>query len=72
MHFLERKLHSQLINNYVSLPCKWENDTIIVMEAIRIVKPYTVDCCSGGTEKNLAHVKRVLEGELRKLKKKRK
>lgn len=61
---------AQTIFNALSrtLPCRWDKTTIIVMDEVRIQAPYTVETCSGGQQNTLQQVKRVLEGERKKLK----
>ncbi|KAK9474207.1 anticodon-binding domain-containing protein [Dipodascopsis tothii] len=49
-----------------TLPCKWVGQTIVVMGDIRIDPPYTLDSCHGPANA-LARVKKVLEGERRRL-----
>jgi len=53
-----------------TLPCRWDNDTIIVFDDLRIVSPYRVEDATGGAQTSaneLNRVKRVLDGETRKL-----
>ena len=54
------------------MPVKWHSDQIIVHDAVVIHKPYTPTECFGpkGKEEVLSRVKKVLEGERKKLKEK--
>eukprot|EP00276_Gloeochaete_wittrockiana_P010225 CAMPEP_0184646926 /NCGR_PEP_ID=MMETSP0308-20130426/3746_1 /TAXON_ID=38269 /ORGANISM="Gloeochaete witrockiana, Strain SAG 46.84" /LENGTH=122 /DNA_ID=CAMNT_0027077417 /DNA_START=437 /DNA_END=805 /DNA_ORIENTATION=- len=52
-----------------TMPVKWEEQTIIVFEDTKIVAPFTMDEVSGTNEKAVAHVKKVLDNTLRKLRK---
>ncbi|KAI8886059.1 hypothetical protein K501DRAFT_214514 [Backusella circina FSU 941] len=54
-----------------TLPCRWAKDTIVVMDEILIVPPYRVEDCKANSTSSasLARVKKVLEGERRKLEK---
>ncbi|KAI8062911.1 anticodon-binding domain-containing protein [Gongronella butleri] len=53
-----------------TLPCRWANDTIVVMDEVIITPPYDVANCKANTSAaaSLARVKKVLEGERRRLK----
>jgi len=50
-----------------TLPCRWHGDVIIVFEDIRIVSPYALGNVSGADAAALNRVKKVLEGERKKL-----
>jgi len=50
-----------------TLPCRWHGDAIMVFEDIRIANPYTMNSITGSDEAALNRVKKVLEGERRKL-----
>jgi len=53
-----------------TLPCRWENDVIIVFDDLRIASPYRVEDVYGGEQTStseLNRVKRVLDGETKKL-----
>jgi len=53
-----------------TLPCRWDNDTIVIFDDLRLASPYRVEDVLAGamTSKNeLDRVKRVLDGELRRL-----
>jgi len=53
-----------------TLPCKWKGESIIIFDEIIIDHPYNVENCRplGTTAVALDRVKKVLEGERRKLK----
>ncbi|KAI9318968.1 anticodon-binding domain-containing protein [Dichotomocladium elegans] len=55
-----------------TLPCRWSNDTIVVLDEVIIVPPYHVDSCKANASSaaSLARVKKVLEGERRRLERK--
>ncbi|KAF2807765.1 uncharacterized protein BDZ99DRAFT_464678 [Mytilinidion resinicola] len=46
-----------------TLPCRWHNTDIIVNDAVRISKPYSLEDCKAPQEKqqSIPHVKKVLE-----------
>lgn len=50
-----------------TLPCRWDAQKIVVMDEIRIEPPYTADSCRGPANAALARVKKVLEGERKRL-----
>ncbi|KAI8390866.1 anticodon-binding domain-containing protein [Radiomyces spectabilis] len=52
-----------------TLPCRWSNDTIIVLDEVLISPPYEVENCKANASAaaSLARVKKVLEGERRRL-----
>ncbi|CAO3612275.1 unnamed protein product [Cunninghamella echinulata] len=52
-----------------TLPCRWAGDKIIVLDEVMISSPYDVDNCKANdsSEASLARVKKVLEGERRRL-----
>jgi len=53
-----------------TLPCRWDNDTIVLFEDLRISSPYRVEDVRGGaltSKTELDRVKRVLDGETRRL-----
>ncbi|KAI8332584.1 anticodon-binding domain-containing protein [Chlamydoabsidia padenii] len=54
-----------------TLPCRWSNDSIIVMDEVIITPPYDVENCKANSSSAafLPRVKKVLEGERRRLKK---
>lgn len=54
----------------VNVPIRWHNQEMIVHEAVIIAPPYRPEDCKGSKEKQqvLNQVKKVLEGERRKLK----
>eukprot|EP00013_Stygamoeba_regulata_P019171 CAMPEP_0177660290 /NCGR_PEP_ID=MMETSP0447-20121125/17948_1 /TAXON_ID=0 /ORGANISM="Stygamoeba regulata, Strain BSH-02190019" /LENGTH=186 /DNA_ID=CAMNT_0019165319 /DNA_START=178 /DNA_END=738 /DNA_ORIENTATION=- len=63
----------QLFNQLCkTLPCKWDQKTIVVMDEIRVTPPYTADSCAGPKDSAavLARVRRVLTGERARLAKK--
>ena len=55
-----------------NMPTRWHNQEIIVHEAVIIAPPYRVEDCKGAKDKQetLNRVRKVLEGERRKLKEK--
>lgn len=58
---------------YSNMPVRWHNKQMIVHDAIIIAPPYRVEDCKGSKDKVevLNRVKKVLEGERRKLTEKR-
>ncbi|KAM3586197.1 hypothetical protein VKS41_002725 [Umbelopsis sp. WA50703] len=52
-----------------TLPCRWAKDTIVVMDEIIITPPYNEENCKANASSAapLARVKKVLEGEKRRL-----
>ncbi|KAK4519611.1 Sodium- and chloride-dependent GABA transporter 1 [Mucor velutinosus] len=52
-----------------TLPCRWSKDTIVVMDEILITPPYGVENCKANATSSalLARVKKVLEGERKRL-----
>lgn len=52
------------------MPIRWHNQEMIVHEAVIIAPPYRVEDCKGAKEKQevLNRVRKVLEGERKKLK----
>ncbi|CEI96981.1 hypothetical protein RMCBS344292_11124 [Rhizopus microsporus] len=50
-----------------TLPCRWSKDTIIVMDEVYITPPYGVEDCKSNHTTSLARVKKVLEGERKRL-----
>lgn len=53
-----------------TLPCRWENETIVIFDDLRIPTPYRVEDVRGGamtSKHELERVKRVLDGEKRRL-----
>jgi len=52
-----------------TLPCKWKQDSIVVFDEIVIAKPYGPENISGENSTMLDRVKKVLEGERRRLNK---
>jgi len=50
-----------------TLPCHWRNDSIVIFDEIILRNPYGVANCSGGDPVMLDRVKKVLEGERRRL-----
>lgn len=53
-----------------NLPIRWHNQEMIVHDAVIISPPYRVEDCKGAKDKHevLNRVRKVLEGERRKLK----
>lgn len=54
------------------MPIKWHHDQMVVHDAVIIPYPYTPADCTGPKEKQevIIRVKKVLEGERKKLKEK--
>lgn len=52
------------------MPIRWHNQEMIVHDGVIIAPPYRVEDCKGAKDKQevLIRVRRVLEGERRKLK----
>jgi len=50
-----------------TLPCKWSDKSIIVMDDVKIDDPYTPECCKGSKDTSLSRVRKVLEGERARL-----
>ncbi|ORE10925.1 hypothetical protein BCV72DRAFT_220706 [Rhizopus microsporus var. microsporus] len=50
-----------------TLPCRWSKDTIIVMDEVYITPPYGIEDCKSSHTTSLARVKKVLEGERKRL-----
>eukprot|EP01117_Protostelium_nocturnum_P005609 TRINITY_DN2022_c2_g1_i4.p1 TRINITY_DN2022_c2_g1~~TRINITY_DN2022_c2_g1_i4.p1 ORF type:complete len:179 (-),score=26.09 TRINITY_DN2022_c2_g1_i4:273-809(-) len=50
-----------------TLPCRWHTDTIVVLDEVLIKNPYGVENCQGSNSYMLERVKKVLEGEKRKI-----
>lgn len=47
------------------LPCRWSNDTIVVLDEVLIQPPYDVDSCKANSSSasSLARVKKVVRCE---------
>jgi len=50
-----------------TLPCKWKGENILVFDEVLIQSPYTIDSMSGNDPKILDRVKKVLDGERKRL-----
>ncbi|KAI8646962.1 anticodon-binding domain-containing protein [Parasitella parasitica] len=52
-----------------TLPCRWSKETIVVMDEILITPPYGIDDCKANASSaaSLTRVKKVLEGERKRL-----
>ncbi|CAG8555378.1 456_t:CDS:2 [Paraglomus occultum] len=52
-----------------TLPCRWAKDTIVVLDEVAITPPYNVENCRANSNAagSLERVKKVLEGEKRRL-----
>eukprot|EP00877_Chromochloris_zofingiensis_P008534 jgi/Chrzof1/3934/Cz13g14020.t1 len=53
-----------------TMPCKWQDKTIVVMEAVLVPPPYTVDKCAAKDAEHkgaLDRVKKVLKAERQRL-----
>lgn len=55
-----------------NIPVRWHNQEIIVLEHVIIVPPYRAEDCKAGKDKqdSLGRVRKILDGERRKLKEK--
>ena len=51
-----------------TLPCRWMNQNILVMEEVLIRPPYRTEDCESEDTQSLAHVHKVLTGERQRLK----
>jgi len=49
-----------------TMPCRWENEDIIVLDEVRISSPYSINNVSGGSQASLARLRLVLEGEMKR------
>lgn len=54
-----------------TLPCKWNDKVIMVMDEVRIEDPYTVESCQGSNTTMVNRVRKVLEGEKARITKER-
>jgi hypothetical protein len=61
----------QLIFDSISkiVPCVWKGDTIVVLDSIVLKPPYKVENMSGGSDLNVSRVKKIIEGEWKKINK---
>ncbi|KAL7266075.1 hypothetical protein RUND412_011393 [Rhizina undulata] len=50
-----------------TMPCRWHDKQIIVLDHVVIAEPYTLDSCRSKDLHALNRVKKVLEGERKKL-----
>ncbi|KAJ3373660.1 hypothetical protein GGF31_000504 [Allomyces arbusculus] len=50
-----------------TMECRWHETAIVVMDSVLIAAPYTPAACQGNDERALMRVRKVLEGERRKL-----
>jgi hypothetical protein len=52
-----------------TLPCRWHKETIVVLDEVLISPPYEIDSCkaNASSSASLARVKKVLEGERKRL-----
>ena len=50
-----------------TMPCEWEHKNILVLGEVLVKPPYSQDSCFSENEAGLTRVKKVLEGEKRKL-----
>jgi len=50
-----------------TLPCKWSKESITVFDDVTIDPPYAIENCRGPTAVSVERVKKVLEGERRRL-----
>lgn len=58
------------IANHSNIPVRWHNQEIIVLEHVIISSPYRPEDCKAGKDKqdSLGRVRKILEGEKRKIK----
>lgn len=47
-----------------SLPCRWKEKSILVLEEVLIQEPYKPETCSGGDATLLSRVQKVVRGSL--------
>lgn len=53
---------------YKTIPCRWYNNSIIVMDEVRVDPPYTAESCKADTPGNaLELVRRIITGTREKL-----
>jgi hypothetical protein len=50
-----------------TLPCNWQKDIIVVLNEVYIKSPYNIEDCYGNDINTLERVKKVLEGERKKI-----
>ena len=53
-----------------TMPCTWKDKTIVVMEAVHVAPPYSIDSCASKSEGHsgaLDRVKKVLQAERQRL-----
>ena len=50
------------------MPCHWDKDTIVVMDAVRVVKPYFPENCLGANPSQLTRVQNIVAVQRKKLK----
>ncbi|OQS00551.1 hypothetical protein ACHHYP_03408 [Achlya hypogyna] len=50
-----------------TMPCEWQEQTIRVMHEVEILPPYTAASCRSNNKAMLDRIKKVLDGEHRKL-----
>jgi hypothetical protein len=49
------------------MPCRWDNEDIIVLDEVRICSPYSINNVTGGSSASLARLRLVLEGEMKRM-----
>ncbi|RKP19926.1 hypothetical protein ROZALSC1DRAFT_28532 [Rozella allomycis CSF55] len=50
-----------------TLPCRWDNKSIVVMDEVIVSPPYNTSSCKSSNEAALDRVKRVLGGERKRM-----
>ncbi|CCX10924.1 anticodon-binding domain-containing protein [Pyronema domesticum] len=50
-----------------TMPCRWHEKTIVVLDSVMIAEPYALTDVKGNDQNAVKRVKKVLEGERRKL-----
>ena len=59
-----------MVPSLARLPCRWENETIVIFDDLRIASPYRVEDVRGGamtSKHELERVKRVVTRTLQSL-----
>lgn len=62
----------QLIFDAISklVPCEWDKEKIIIMDTVVLVSPYKAENATGDNNSALQRVKKIIEGEWKKINKK--
>jgi len=61
--------HARFVFDALSktMPCRWDNEDIVVLDEVRISSPYSINNVSGGSAASLARLRLVLEGEMKRM-----